>query len=105
MIESGVGETTEGNKVLYAEVEYDSPDMMAGDLGMRYMVTKLPSLICFDRGEVVERLVDGKEMTKEDAMKAWIEKQAERRGEGTSGDGGSSGGGGFFGGLFGNFKK
>ncbi|ESZ91792.1 hypothetical protein SBOR_7822 [Sclerotinia borealis F-4128] len=51
IIESGTGEAEGG--VLYAEVEYDAPDMMDEGLGMRYMVTSVPMLVGFWRGEVM----------------------------------------------------
>lgn len=41
LVESGVGESTSSDgdrSVLYAEVEYDSPDMMQGGMGMQYMI-------------------------------------------------------------------
>lgn len=86
---------------MYAEVEYDSPDMMKGGMGMQYMISSLPTLVTFDRGEVVieSKVVDAAKLKSEQFLRGWIEREAARKGEG------SSGGGGFFGGMFGNSKK
>lgn len=56
----------------------------------------------FDRGEVITdtKVTDGKQLSNETFLKEWIEKESQRRGEGTCGSGG-----GFFGGLFGSGKK
>lgn len=88
----------------YVEVEYDSPDMMSSDLGMRYMISALPTLMTFDRGEVISesRVMDGNKLKNEAFLREWIIKEARRRGEGNSGGGG---GGGYFGGLFGNARN
>jgi thiol-disulfide isomerase/thioredoxin len=101
-VESGIGETEGG--VNYCEVEFDAPDVLDSGLGMTYMVNSLPSLITFDRGEVVDRITDVGLMKDKLWLKEYIEKQATRRGQGTSSPSSDSGSG-FFGGLFGNTKR
>jgi hypothetical protein len=49
LLESGVGEAEGG--VSFCEVEYDAPDIMVSGLGMEYMITSMPTLLSFDRGE------------------------------------------------------
>ncbi|KAJ8058677.1 hypothetical protein OCU04_012851 [Sclerotinia nivalis] len=51
IIEKGIGEKEGG--VLYTEVEFDAPDVLAEGLGIRYLVRSVPSLVVFWRGEVV----------------------------------------------------
>lgn len=82
------------NKIGYAEVEFDAPDIMGSSVPMDFMVNSLPSLLVFDRGEVVERVTSVQNMSNEAWLREWIEQQAKRKGEG------SSGGPGIFGGLF-----
>lgn len=82
------------NKIGFAEVEFDAPDIMGSSVPMDFMVNSLPSLLVFDRGEVVERVTSVQDMSNEAWLREWIEKQAKRKGEG------SSGGPGIFGGLF-----
>lgn len=38
---------------MFAEVEYDAPDIMNEGLGLRYMVRSVPCLVGFWRGEVI----------------------------------------------------
>jgi len=97
LLESGVGEAEGG--VAYCEVEYDSMDIMDSGLGMRYMITSMPTLLAFDRGEAQmgTKVVDPKLMGNREMLGEWIRNEARRRGDG--GDGG--GGGGLLGGLFG----
>jgi hypothetical protein len=98
-LESGIGEAEGG--VQYVEIEYDSPDLMTTDVGMRYMITKIPTLLSFDRGEPQgeTRVTDGKKMVDKQFLKEWIETEAKRHGSG--GAGGGSFGSGLLGGLFG----
>ena len=67
------------------------------------MITSIPTLLTFDRAEVMEqsRTKDVSKMKDEEWLKAWIEREARRRGDGTGGGGGSIGSG-LFGGLFGD---
>jgi hypothetical protein len=65
---------------------------------MDYMVNNLPSLLVFDRGEVVARETDSRKMSNETWLREWIEEQGKRKGQGTGGNGGGRG---FLGGLFG----
>ena len=102
LVEKGAGETDGG--VNYCEVEFDAPDVLDSGLGMTYMVNSLPTLITFDRGEVVERVTAVTKMRNREWLKEYIERQARRKGEGTGSPGESSGTG-FFGGLFGNSKR
>ena len=71
---------------------------------MQYMITSMPTLLTFDRGEVRDqsRTTDVSNMKDRGWLKAWIEIEARRRGEGTGGGGGGEIGSGFFGGLFGD---
>jgi len=100
LISSGVGEEQGG--IYFAEIEYDSPDIMESGIGMTYMITSMPTLLCFDRGEAQTgtKITDPKLMKDREWLKEWIRVEAMRRG-----DGGAGGkGGGLFGGLFGNTK-
>ncbi|KAI2462891.1 hypothetical protein F4781DRAFT_161720 [Annulohypoxylon bovei var. microspora] len=99
-IESGVGEVEGG--VSYCEVEYDSPDIMSGGLGMDYMITSIPTLLGFDAGEaqVCTKITDGKRLADRSFLEDWIRNEARRHGGRGSGKGGSS----VFGGLFGSWR-
>lgn len=100
LISSGVGEEDGG--VAYAEIEYDAPDMMTSELGMKYMITKVPTLVAFDGEWAIEesRVVDGKKMAEREFLREWVEREAKRRGQG-GGGGSGGGGGGWFGAAFG----
>ncbi|RDL31419.1 Thioredoxin-like protein [Venustampulla echinocandica] len=104
LIEAGVGEEEGG--VSFCEVEYDTPDVMDSGLGMTYMITSLPTLLSFDRGEAQTgtKVVDPKKLTDKEWMKEWIRTEARRRGQGGGGTGLYGGGTGLLGGLFGNTK-
>ncbi|KAF2459236.1 hypothetical protein BDY21DRAFT_274532, partial [Lineolata rhizophorae] len=84
MIESDhVGEAEGG--VGYAEVQLDSPTI--GDLGLKYMITSMPTLLAFSRQEPqmrtrVSRVVDMKDRR---FLTGWIESEARRGGEGGAG--------------------
>jgi thiol-disulfide isomerase/thioredoxin len=99
LISSGVGEEEGG--VSFCEVEYDSPDIMSSDLGMPYMITSMPTLLSFDRGEAMTdtKVVDAGKLRSEEWLRAWIANEARRKGSG-----GGGGGLGVFGGLFGNSR-
>jgi thiol-disulfide isomerase/thioredoxin len=101
LISSGVGEEEGG--VSFAEIEYDSPDIMDSGLGMTYMITSMPTLLSFDRGEAQTgtKVTDHKLMKDREWLKEWIRTEARRGGNG--GAGGNVGGG-LFGGLFGSTK-
>lgn len=49
LLQSGVGEEEGG--VSFCEIEYDSPDIMNDGLAMTYMISSMPTLLSFDRGE------------------------------------------------------
>jgi len=101
LISSGVGDEEGG--VAFAEIEYDSPDIMDSGLGMTYMITSMPTLLSFDRGEAQTgtKITDPKLMKDREWLEEWIRTEARRRGNG--GAGGNSDGG-LFGGLFGSLK-
>lgn len=97
-MQSGVGEAEGG--VSFCEIEYDATDIMKSGLGMTYLITSMPTLLSFDRGEAMgNRVVDVRLLRDERWLREWIRNEAGRRG-------GGGGGGGletvFFGGLFGN---
>lgn len=87
----------------YAEIEYDSADIMSSGLGMTYLVTSMPTLLSFDRGEPQDRtrVVDLKQLADRDFLTAWIEREAVRRGTGGAGGDGLLGNSRLLGGLFG----
>jgi thiol-disulfide isomerase/thioredoxin len=101
LVSAGVGEEEGG--VSFCEVEFDSPDILSSDLGMTYLLTSMPTLLSFDRGEaqLQTKVTDPKKMTDREWLKEWIRTEARRKG---SGGGGGGGGGGFFGGLFGSTR-
>ncbi|CAG8972108.1 hypothetical protein HYALB_00011240 [Hymenoscyphus albidus] len=104
LIESGVGEEEGG--VSFCEVEYDAPDIMSSGFGMTYMITSMPTLLSFDRGEAQTdtKLVDPRKLRDTAFMKEWIRNEARRRGGGSGGNGVPASGAGLFGGLFGSSK-
>ena len=75
-------------------------------MGMDYMITSLPTLLSFDRGEaqIVTKVTDPKVLKDREWLKEWIRTEARRRGSGGGGGGGGSLAGGLFGGLFGNSR-
>jgi hypothetical protein len=76
---------------------------MVSGLGMTYMITSMPTLLSFDRGEAQTdtRVTDPKKMSDKEWLKEWIRTEARRRGDG---GGGGTVGAGLFGGLFGNTR-
>ncbi|KAI1427225.1 hypothetical protein F5Y12DRAFT_179269 [Xylaria sp. FL1777] len=100
LVEAGVGEPEGG--VAFCVVEYDAPDIMAGDgvdrLGTTYVITSIPTLLSFDAGEPVleTRVVDGRKLADREFLVEWIRNEARRCG----GDGNGGGGTGVLGGLF-----
>ncbi|PMD25679.1 hypothetical protein NA56DRAFT_698745 [Hyaloscypha hepaticicola] len=101
LISSGVGEAEGG--VSFAEIEFDSQDIMESGLAMTYMITSMPTLLSFDRAEAQTgtKVTDPKLMRDREWLKEWIRTEARRGG---SGGAGLNAGGGLFGGLFGNTK-
>ena len=77
--------------VSFCEIEYDSPDIMGSDLGLAYLITSIPTLLSFDRGEaqLQTKVTDPKKMTDREWLKEWIRTEARRKGGG--GGGGGSG--------------
>jgi thiol-disulfide isomerase/thioredoxin len=101
LISSGVGEAEGG--VSFAEIEFDSQDIMESGLAMTYMITSMPTLLSFDRGEAQTgtKVTDSKLMRDREWLWEWIRTEARRGGNGGAG---LNAGGGLFGGLFGNTK-
>jgi len=100
LLSNGIGETSTSS-VNYCEVEYDSPDISETDLAMRYMITNIPTLVTFDRGEIITatKITDVEKLKDENYLIEWIENEAKRKGQGTGPEGG------LFGGLFGHTKQ
>ncbi|KAF8251250.1 hypothetical protein K440DRAFT_615859, partial [Wilcoxina mikolae CBS 423.85] len=61
------------------EVELDSQGGRMGELGSRYMINSLPTLLPFRRGEPVneKRMTDVRAMSDRNRLKEWIEDVAE----------------------------
>jgi thiol-disulfide isomerase/thioredoxin len=99
LISSGVGEA-EG-AASFAEIEFDSQDIMESGLAMTYMITSIPTLLSFERGEAqtYTKVTDPKLMRDREWLKEWIRTEA-----GRGGGAGLNAGGGIFGGLWGNSK-
>ncbi|KAF1966179.1 hypothetical protein BU23DRAFT_560501 [Bimuria novae-zelandiae CBS 107.79] len=91
--EERVGEEEGG--LGFAEVELDSP--LIGDLGVKYMLTSMPTLLAFSRQEAQfdTRITKPELMKNKDHLREWLLSEA-RRGGRTGGGGGS-----LFGGIFG----
>lgn len=77
---------------------------MSSGFGMTYMITTMPTLLSFDRGEAQTetKLVDPRKFRDTEFMKEWIRNEARRGGGGSAGFPPS--GNGLFGGLFGSSK-
>jgi hypothetical protein len=67
-----VGEKEGG--VSFCEIEYDSQDIMDSGLGLTYMITSMPTLLSFDRGEAQTgtKVTDPKQMKNKEWLKEWI---------------------------------
>lgn len=87
LISGGVGEAEGG--VEYCEVEFDSPDVMSEGLGLRYMITSVPTLLSFDAGEAqtTTKVMDGRKLADRRFLEDWIRNEARRQGQ--RGGGGS----------------
>jgi thiol-disulfide isomerase/thioredoxin len=102
LIESGVGEEQGG--IAFCEIEYDCPDIMQSGLGMTYMITSMPTLLSFNRGEAQTgtKVTNPKMMRDREWLREWIKTEARRGGNGGGGQGPI--GSGLLGGLFGGTK-
>jgi len=80
-------------------------DIMDSGLGLTYMISSMPTLLSFDRGEaqIATKVTDPKLMKDREWLKEWIRTEARRRGSG--GGGSLSNNPSLFGGLFGSFKQ
>ncbi|KAF2180070.1 hypothetical protein K469DRAFT_640344 [Zopfia rhizophila CBS 207.26] len=89
-----VGENEGG--LSFAEVELDS--VLIGDLGVKYMITSMPTLLAFSRQEaqLETKLTRPEQLKNKEFVRQWLETEA-RRGGRTGGSGGS-----MFGGWFGS---
>ncbi|MCJ1477631.1 hypothetical protein MMC13_006304 [Lambiella insularis] len=93
--EEKIGERDGG--VGYTEVEVDAPDCLAEDVQGMYLITSVPTLMAFSRGEPQQltKVSDIAELQDREFMRLWIENEARRGGAG------GAGGHGLFGGMFG----
>lgn len=92
--ETGAGEAEGG--VGFCVVEFDAPDVMAAGLGGQYMISSLPTLLCFDeRGEPRsrDRVSDARLLADRKFLEEWFRAEARRA---AGGGGGGGGGGGLF---------
>jgi hypothetical protein len=98
LISQGVGEDEGG--VSFCEVEFDAPDIMGSGLAMTYLITSMPTLLSFDRGEaqLQTKVTDPRKMADREWLREWIRTEARRQGGGGGGDSG------LFGGLFGKTR-
>ena len=80
----------------YAEVELDAPGGGTGELATRYLVTSVPTLLAFSRGEaqLESKTADGHLLRDREWVRAWLAHEARRGGKG-------GGGGSLLGNLFG----
>ncbi|KAF2020093.1 hypothetical protein BU24DRAFT_448447 [Aaosphaeria arxii CBS 175.79] len=72
----------------FAVVELDSP--MIGDLGVKYMITSMPTLLAFSRQEaqMETKLIKPNEMKNKEFLREWLLSEAKRGGR-AGGSGGS----------------
>ncbi|KAF9739338.1 hypothetical protein PMIN04_003948 [Paraphaeosphaeria minitans] len=79
----------------FVEVELDST--LIGDLGVKYMITSMPTLLAFSRQEAQfdTRLTNPPEMKNKERLREWLLNEARRGGRA------GGGGGGLFGSTFG----
>ncbi|KAF2861213.1 hypothetical protein K470DRAFT_196236, partial [Piedraia hortae CBS 480.64] len=87
LVESGTGEAQGG--VSFVEVEFDAPDFQppTGEIGMRFGINKIPTLLAFDRGEPqsLTKVDDLNKLRDREFLKRWIEIEAARHGDGGAG--------------------
>ena len=59
-------------------------DIMDSGLGLTYMISSMPTLLSFDRGEaqIATKVTDPKLMKDREWLKEWIRTEARRRGSG-----------------------
>ncbi|KAL5385728.1 hypothetical protein DPSP01_004513 [Paraphaeosphaeria sporulosa] len=78
----------------FVEVELDST--LIGDLGVKYMITSMPTLLAFSRQEAQfdTRLTNPQEMKNKERLREWLLNEARRGGRA------GGGGGGLFGSIF-----
>jgi hypothetical protein len=79
---------------------------MDSGLGMTYIISSMPTLLSFDRGEAQTqtKVTDPKMMRDREWLKEWIKTEARRSGSGGGGGVNIPLGAGLFGGLFGNTR-
>ncbi|OCL14910.1 hypothetical protein AOQ84DRAFT_351297 [Glonium stellatum] len=89
--DEGVGEAEGG--VGYSEVELDS--VLISDLGVKYMINSMPTLLAFSRQEaqLETKLTKPEQMKDKKFLRQWLETEAKRGGAGGAG-------GSLFGGWF-----
>ena len=60
---------------------------MSSDLAMTYMITSMPTLLAFDRGEAMTetKVTDPRFLKDEEWLKEWIRNEARRKGSGGGG--------------------
>ena len=71
-------------ELAFCVVEFDAPDVMAAGLGATYMISSLPTLLCFDeRGEPRsrDRVADPAKLGDRAFLEEWF-RAAARRGRG-----------------------
>ncbi|KAL7918854.1 hypothetical protein ACQKWADRAFT_228792 [Trichoderma austrokoningii] len=95
LVSSGIGEQQGG--VLFAPVQFDTPEMMSATpipLASRYSITSTPTLLSFDAGEARAgtKVMDARKLADRQFLIDWIRSEAKRH---ESGGGAAS-----FGGLF-----
>ena len=74
-------------ELAFCVVEFDAPDVMAAGLGATYMISSLPTLLCFDeRGEPRsrDRVADPAKLGDRAFLEGWF-RAAARRGRGGGG--------------------
>ncbi|MCJ1250313.1 hypothetical protein MMC30_007539 [Trapelia coarctata] len=96
----GIGEPEGG--VGYAEVDLDAEDCRREDVAGMYLISAIPTLMAFSRGEPQQltKVTDTAELLDREFLRLWIENEARR-----GGAGGAGGSPGFLGALFGLREK
>jgi hypothetical protein len=92
----GIGEPEGG--LGYAEVDLDAEDCRREDVAGMYLISAIPTLMAFSRGEPQQltKVTDPSELQDYEFLRLWIENEARR-----GGAGGAGGSPGFLGALFG----